>query len=92
LRVDVRDYGIGIDRKDHERIFERFQQAGNKLTDKPAGTGLGLPISREIIRHFNGELWVESETGKGSTFSFRIPAAGEAGAPATPLGPALEAV
>jgi signal transduction histidine kinase len=92
LRVDVRDYGIGIDKKDHERIFERFQQAGNKLTDKPAGTGLGLPISREIIRHFNGELWVESESGKGATFSFRIPAAGGAGATAAPLGPALETV
>ena len=76
LRVNVRDNGIGIDRKDHNKIFERFQQAGNTLTDKPAGTGLGLPISREILRHFNGEIWVESEIGKGATFSFRIPAPG----------------
>ena len=93
LRVDVRDNGIGIDKKDHSRIFERFQQAGNTLTEKPAGTGLGLPISREILRHFSGEIWVESEIGKGATFSFRIPAAGTRDAVAAPpSGSALEAV
>src|SRR6266540_1943980 len=93
LRVDVRDNGIGIDKKDHNRIFERFQQAGNTLTEKPAGTGLGLPISREILRHFNGEIWVESEIGKGATFSFRIPTAGTRDAVAAPTGAsALEAV
>jgi signal transduction histidine kinase len=93
LRVDVRDNGIGIDKKDHTRIFERFQQAGNTLTEKPAGTGLGLPISREILRHFNGEIWVESEIGKGATFSFRIPEAGARdAAPASPSASALEAV
>jgi Na+/proline symporter/signal transduction histidine kinase len=93
LRVDVRDNGIGIDKKDHTRIFERFQQAGNTLTEKPAGTGLGLPISREILRHFDGEVWVESEIGKGATFSFRIPAADTRDAVAAPTGAsALEAV
>src|SRR6266566_5061872 len=93
LRVDVRDNGIGIDKKDHNRIFERFQQAGNTLTEKPAGTGLGLPISRGILRHFNGEIWVESEIGKGATFSFRIPAAGTRDAAAAPTGAsALESV
>jgi signal transduction histidine kinase len=93
LRVDVRDNGIGIDKKDHTRIFERFQQAGNTLTEKPAGTGLGLPISREILRHFNGEIWVESEIGKGATFSFRIPAVGGRDAVAAPTtASALEAV
>ncbi len=75
LRVNVRDNGIGIDKKDQRKIFERFQQAGNTLTDKPEGTGLGLPISREILRQFDGEIWVESEIGEGATFSFRIPAA-----------------
>ena len=93
LRVDVRDNGIGIDKKDHSKIFERFQQAGNTLTEKPAGTGLGLPISREILRHFDGEIWVESEIGKGATFSFRIPAAGTRDAVAAPTSAsALEAV
>jgi len=86
LRVDVRDNGIGIDKKDHNRIFERFQQGGNTLTEKPAGTGLGLPISREILRHFNGEIWVESEIGKGATFSFRIPAVGTGNMVAAPTG------
>jgi signal transduction histidine kinase len=73
LRVDVKDNGIGIAKVDQQKIFERFQQAGNVLTDKPQGTGLGLPISRQILQRFGGEIWVESEPGKGSTFSFRVP-------------------
>jgi Na+/proline symporter/signal transduction histidine kinase len=73
VRVDVRDNGIGIAPKDHEVIFEKFRQGGDTLTSKPRGTGLGLPISREIIEHFGGRLWVESELGKGATFSFVIP-------------------
>ncbi len=73
LRVDVKDNGIGIAKADQQKIFERFQQAGNTLTDKPQGTGLGLPISRQILQHFGGEVWVESELGKGATFSFRVP-------------------
>ena len=93
LRVDVRDNGIGIDRKDHGRIFERFQQAGSTLTGKPAGTGLGLPISREILRHFGGEIWVDSELGKGATFSFRIPeVSGRETGPASPGAIVLEGV
>ena len=82
LRVDVTDNGIGIDKQDRAKIFERFQQAGNTLTDKPQGTGLGLPICREILRRFGGDIWVESEPGKGATFSFRVPAA----APGAPTG------
>jgi len=74
LRVNVTDNGIGIAKRDQRKIFERFQQAGNTLTDKPEGTGLGLPISREILKQFDGEIWVESEIGKGATVSFRIPA------------------
>jgi signal transduction histidine kinase len=73
LRVDVKDNGTGIARADQQKIFERFQQAGNTLTDKPQGTGLGLPISRQILQRFGGEIWVESEPDKGSTFSFRVP-------------------
>jgi Na+/proline symporter/signal transduction histidine kinase len=75
LRVDVKDNGIGIAKHDQEKIFERFQQAGNTLTDKPQGTGLGLPICRQILQRFGGAIWVESELGKGATFSFRIPVA-----------------
>ena len=73
LRVDVEDNGRGIAKDDQEKIFERFQQAGNVLTDKPQGTGLGLPICRQILQRFGGEIWVESELGRGTTFSFRIP-------------------
>lgn len=75
VRVDVVDNGIGIAAEDFDRIFERFQQAGNTLTDKPHGTGLGLPISRQILRHFGGNLWVTSAPGKGATFSFGLPVA-----------------
>jgi signal transduction histidine kinase len=74
LRVDVADNGKGIAPADHERIFERFQQAGDTLVDKPQGTGLGLPICRQILRAFGGTIWVESDLGKGAVFSFRIPA------------------
>jgi signal transduction histidine kinase len=75
LRVDVADNGRGIARKDQEKIFERFQQAGNILTDKPQGTGLGLPICRQILQRFGGAIWVESELDSGATFSFRVPLA-----------------
>jgi Na+/proline symporter/signal transduction histidine kinase len=73
LRVDVRDNGPGIDPSHHETIFEKFRQAGDAAGGKPAGTGLGLPISRRIVEHFGGRLWVESVPGRGATFSFVLP-------------------
>jgi hypothetical protein len=73
IRVDVHDNGMGIAPRDREIIFEKFRQGGDTLTTKPRGTGLGLPISREIIHHFGGRLWVESEPGRGATFSFVVP-------------------
>jgi Na+/proline symporter/signal transduction histidine kinase len=76
VRVDVRDNGPGIDPEDQEVIFDRFRQGGQTVTERPRGTGLGLPISREIIRQLGGELWVESAPGEGSTFSFVLPRAG----------------
>jgi signal transduction histidine kinase len=81
LRVDVSDNGIGIAKKDRRKVFERFQQAGDTLIDKPQGTGLGLPICLHIIERFGGQIWFESELGKGSTFSFRIPSAPHAERP-----------
>ena len=73
VRVDVRDNGPGIDPENQELIFDRFRQGGQTLTERPPGTGLGLPISREIIRQLGGELWVDSAPGEGSTFSFVLP-------------------
>jgi PAS domain S-box-containing protein len=71
--VSVTDSGIGIDPKEHKGVFEKFKQVGDTLIDKPKGTGLGLPICKEIIEHFGGKLWVESQLGKGSTFFFILP-------------------
>jgi signal transduction histidine kinase len=64
---------MGIGPEDHERVFEQFAQAGDTLTDKPRGTGLGLPICREIVEHHGGRIWLESVVGAGSTFSFSLP-------------------
>ncbi len=71
--VSVSDTGVGIAPEDHARVFEQFGQAGDTLTDKPRGTGLGLSICREIVEHHGGRLWLESELGKGSRFSFSLP-------------------
>src|SRR6185437_6118659 len=72
--VKVSDTGIGIAPEDYGAVFEQFKQVGgDTLTDKPKGTGLGLPICKEIVEHHGGRIWVESTIGKGSTFSFAIP-------------------
>ena len=70
--VSVKDSGIGIAPADQPKVFEKFKQVGDTLTDKPKGTGLGLPICKEIIEYHGGRIWVESEPGKGSTFSFTL--------------------
>jgi signal transduction histidine kinase/CheY-like chemotaxis protein len=71
--VSVTDSGIGIAPADQPKVFEKFKQVGDTLTDKPKGTGLGLPICKEIVEYHGGHIWVESESGKGSTFSFTLP-------------------
>lgn len=71
--VGVKDSGIGISKEDLPKVFEKFKQVGDTLTDKPKGTGLGLPICKEIIEHHKGDIWVESEFGEGSSFMFSIP-------------------
>ena len=76
LVVSVADTGIGIAPEDHAAVFEQFKQVGgDTLTDKPKGTGLGLPICKEIVEHHSGRIWLESEAGKGSIFSFALPLA-----------------
>ena len=69
----VSDTGIGIVREDLDKIFQKFQQVGETLTNKPKGTGLGLPICKQIVEHHGGRIWAESEFGKGSTFCFTLP-------------------
>ena len=71
--VGITDTGIGIAPQDHDKVFEQFKQVGDTLTDKPKGTGLGLPICKEIVEHHNGRIWLESELGQGSTFYFMLP-------------------
>jgi len=74
VRVDVRDNGPGISPEHQKVIFDKFRQVGDTLTQKPAGSGLGLTICSQIIGHFGGRLWVQSERGRGSVFSFALPA------------------
>ncbi len=78
LLLSVADTGPGIPAAEREKIFDHFHQVtkDDTLKDKPQGTGLGLSICRQIIDHYGGRLWVESEEGKGSTFFFTLPSAG----------------
>jgi CheY-like chemotaxis protein len=78
IRVGVIDTGPGISQKDQEIIFEKFKQAGDTLTEKPKGTGLGLPICRQIVDRHGGRIWVESTPGQGSSFWFTLPVRGAA--------------
>ncbi|MGB7502413.1 MAG: sensor histidine kinase [Azonexus sp.] len=73
VRVEVEDNGPGLTAEESLVIFEKFRQGGNTMTDKPQGTGLGLPISRQIVEYFGGNLWVESRPGAGAKFIFTVP-------------------
>ena len=73
LLVSVRDNGPGVPAGSEKIIFERFQQAGRALAGKPKGTGLGLPISRQIVEHFGGRIWFEPGRPNGANFFFTLP-------------------
>ncbi|MGP0074255.1 MAG: GAF domain-containing protein [Bryobacteraceae bacterium] len=90
LVVSVTDSGIGIAPADQPKVFEKFKQVGDTLTDKPKGTGLGLPICKEIVEYHGGRIWVESEPGKGSTFSFTLPL--KTGVPISPRAIDIESL
>ena len=71
--LSVCDTGPGIPPADQAKIFEEFQQADSSATKKKGGTGLGLSIARRIVELHGGRMWVESEVGKGATFSISLP-------------------
>ncbi len=96
VQVAVADTGIGVDPADQVRIFEEFQQSGQQ-----EGSGLGLPLSRSFVALHGGSMWMESEPGVGSTFTFTLPirqirpetvALAAHGVGATPEGPGMDGV
>ena len=72
LQIEVVDNGIGISAEQQTRLFTSFEQADGSISRKFGGTGLGLAISKRIVELMGGRIWIESETGRGSTFAFTI--------------------
>jgi len=86
LEVSVTDTGIGISKEDQRKIFDRFFRADDPLVQETPGTGLGLPITASLVQMHGGQIWVESELGEGSTFTFTLPlAVTQAGTPSPPV-------
>lgn len=77
LQVCVEDHGIGIERKDLNHVFDKFAQIENSLSRQVGGSGLGLPIARQLMESHNGAIWCDSEINKGSKFYFVIPIAND---------------
>jgi signal transduction histidine kinase len=77
LRVEVADSGQGVPRDSLEKIFDKFHQAqlGDTVSEgqRRKGTGLGLAICRQIVEHYGGRIWAESELGRGSVFIMELP-------------------
>lgn len=72
-QISISDNGIGIQKEDINKLFTKFRQVGNDASGKKKGTGLGLAISKELIELHGGKIWVDSEFGRGSTFTFTLP-------------------
>jgi signal transduction histidine kinase len=73
VQVLVQDNGPGIPAEQQAMVFERFRQVSGDDHYRPGGTGLGLPISRQIVEHFGGRIWLRSEPGQGACFGFSLP-------------------
>ncbi len=78
VAFSVKDTGIGIEKDDQENLFTKFYRVDSSLTREIGGTGLGLSICKSIVELLGGRVWVRSEPGKGSTFSFSLPVASKA--------------
>ena len=76
VQISVSDTGIGIAPEDQAQLFTKFFRADHPLVRRTGGTGLGLPIGKALVELHGGEIWVESELGRGSTFSFTLPLVG----------------
>jgi signal transduction histidine kinase len=72
ITVKVQDNGPGIPEAQKNLVFDRFHQGGD-AAHRPHGTGLGLPISQQIVTHFGGRLWLEQTPGDGACFAFHLP-------------------
>ena len=72
ITLEVHDNGPGVPPEQQQLVFEKFRQGGDAL-NRPQGTGLGLPISRQIVEHFGGRMWLKSEPGQGACFAFELP-------------------
>ncbi|NFV80455.1 sensor histidine kinase [Magnetospirillum aberrantis] len=73
LRLVVADNGPGIPPQARDKVFDKFHQVGDTMTAKPQGTGLGLTISKSIVEHLGGRIWVEGEEGQGAVFMVFLP-------------------
>jgi signal transduction histidine kinase len=73
VTISVIDTGVGVAQDEQELVFQKFRQSGNPLTREHAGTGLGLSIVRELCKLLGGEVTLQSELGRGSTFTVRVP-------------------
>jgi signal transduction histidine kinase len=73
VEISVSDTGIGISPQDQAKIFEDFRQVGSDYVHKSEGTGLGLTLAKKFVELHGGRIWVESEVGKGSKFTFTLP-------------------
>ena len=73
MEIAVTDTGIGISEADREQVFEEFRQASGDYLKKSEGTGLGLSLTRAFVTLHGGTIGLQSELGKGSTFTFTLP-------------------
>jgi signal transduction histidine kinase len=85
LTVAVHDNGAGVPADQRALIFEKFRQGGDAL-NRPQGTGLGLPISRQIVEHFGGRMWLQADAAQGACFCFTLPWPAAAQPDETPQG------